>query len=134
MFLLICINGKAYKTMAELRCLDIDDSYNDERLIRGIYDQYKQAREGYHWTIASLVPGWIRTGGLIQQLTKKWGTTFSSGVSAVRDTVLVRSISEWWSEWAPHISLWAPLHIIDTADFVEVSTQRFILTIYPANA
>ncbi|KAG6362806.1 hypothetical protein INS49_007900 [Diaporthe citri] len=91
MFLLICINGKAYKTLAELRCLDINDSYNDELLIRGILNQYQQARQGFS----------VRRP------------------SFIRESPMKQFISEWRSKWASDVSPWAPLHIIDTADFVE---------------
>lgn len=114
MFLLICINGKAYKTLPELRCLDIDDSYNDELLIRGILNQYKQARQGCQWTIGLLLPKWILPAGLLKHLKIMWQAVPVS----VRRPSFIR---EWWSRWASDISPWAPLHMIDTADFVEVS-------------
>lgn len=123
MFLLICINGKAYKTLAELRCLDIDDSYNDELLIRGILDQYEQARKGCHWTIDSLLPKWMIPASLLKHLKIMWEAIPVSvrRPSFIRESLLGQSISEWWSRWASDISPWAPLHMIDTADFVEVS-------------
>lgn len=123
MFLLICINGKAYKTLAELRCLDIDDSYNDELLIRGILNQYEQARKGCQWTVDLLFPKWILPAGLLKRLKIMWVAIPVSvrSPSFVRDSLLGQSISEWWSRWASDISPWAPIHVIDTADFVEVS-------------
>lgn len=72
MFLLICINGKAYKTLAELRCLDIDDSYNDELLTSGILDQYEQARKRCRWTVDLLLPKWILPAGLLTHLRSIW--------------------------------------------------------------
>lgn len=123
MFLLICINGKAYKTLAELRCLDIDDSYNDELLIRGILNQYEQARKGCHWTINLIIPKWILPAGLLNYFNIMWEAIPVSvrRPSLIQDSLLVQSISEWWSRWASDVSPWAPLHIVDTADFVEVS-------------
>lgn len=123
MFLLICINGKAYKTLAELRCLDIDDSYNDELLIRGILNQYEQARTGCQWTIDLLLPKWMLPAGLLKHLRIMWEAVPVSmrRPPFIRESLLGQSISEWWSRWASDISPWAPLHVIDTADFVEVS-------------
>lgn len=123
MFLLICINGKAYKTVAELRCLDINDSYNDELLIRAILDQYEQARKGCQWTIDLLLPKWMLPAGLLKHLKNMWERVPVSvrRPTFIQKSLLAGSISEWWRRWAPDISLHAPLHIIDTADFVEVS-------------
>lgn len=121
--LLICINGKAYKSLAELRCLDIDDSYNDELLIRGILDQYEQARKGCQWTIDLLFPTCLLPDSLAKHLENFWENVPISirRPSFIRESFLAQSISEWWSRWALDVSPWAPLHIIDTADFVEVS-------------
>lgn len=122
-FLLICINGKAYKTLAELRCLDMNDSYNDELLIRGILNQYEQARKGCQWTIDLLLPKWMMPAGLLKHLKALWERVPVSvrKPSFVRESLIAQSISEWWGKWASDVSPWAPLHIIDTADFVEVS-------------
>lgn len=127
MFLLICINGKAYKTLAELRCLNIDDSYNDELLIRGILSQYEQACKGCQWTIDLLLPKWILPAGLLKHFKIIWEAVPLSvrRPSFLRESLLGQSISEWWNRWAPDISPWAPLHIIDTADFVEVSENPY---------
>lgn len=65
MLLLICTNGKMYKTLAELRCLDVDDLYNDELLISGILSQYEHARKGYQWTIDLLLLGWMLLSCLV---------------------------------------------------------------------
>lgn len=123
MFLLICINGKTYKTLAELRCLGIDDSYNDDLLIKGILNQYDQARKGCQCTIGSLLPKWMLPAGLLKHLKNMWkGVPVSlQRLSFIRETPLAQFISESWSRWASDVSPWAPLHIIDTADFVEVS-------------
>lgn len=130
MFLLICINGKAYKTLAELRCLDIDDSYNDELLIRGILNQYDQARKGCHWTINLIIPKWILPAGLLNYFNIMWEAIPVSvrRPSLIQDSLLVQSISEWWSRWASDVSPWAPLHIVDTADFVEVSESPILIS------
>lgn len=123
MFLLICINGKAYNTLSELRCLDIDDSYNDDLLIRRILNEYEQARKGCQWTIDLLLPKWILPPGLFRHLKSTWERLPVSvrRPSFIRESLLAQSISEWWSRWESDISPWAPLHLIDTADFVEVS-------------
>lgn len=133
MFLLICINGKAYKTLAELRCLDIDDSYNDELLIRGILNQYDQARKGNQWTIDLLLPKWILPAGLLRYFKIMWEAVPVPvrRPSFVRDSLLGQSISEWWSRWALDISPWAPLHVVDTADFVEVSERPVPIFLTP---
>lgn len=126
LFLLICINGKAYKTLAELRCLDIDDSYNDDLLIRGILDQYEQARKGCQWTIDLLLPTRMLPAGLVKRLKNMWENVPVSvrRPSLIRESFLAQAVSEWWNRRALDISPWAPLHIIDTADFVEVSESR----------
>lgn len=133
LFLLICINGKAYKTLAELRCLDIDDSYNDELLIRGILSQYEQARKGLQWTIDLLLPRWMLPYGLLNHSKNMWKAVPISvrRPCFIRDSLLGQSISEWWSRWASDVSPWAPLHIIDTADFVEVSQSPISISQIP---
>lgn len=133
MFLLVCINGKAYKSLAELRCLGIDDSYNDELLVRGILSQYEQARKGCQWTIDLLLPKRMLPSGLLKLLKSIWENVPVSvrRLSFIRESPLGQFISEWWNRWASDVSPWAPLHIIDTADFVEVSESPVLIPHLP---
>ena len=84
---------------------------------------YEQARKGRHWTIDSLFPKWMLPAGLLKHFKNMWEAIPVSlrRPSFIRESLLAQSISEWWSKWASDISPWAPLHVIDTADFVEVS-------------
>ncbi|KAF3761362.1 hypothetical protein M406DRAFT_357705 [Cryphonectria parasitica EP155] len=119
LYLLVCINGRAYKTLAELRHLDVYNCWNDELLMRGILEQYEQASKERHLTIAMLIS--ILPASFIKCLRATWENIPISirNPHFSLNSSLALSISEWWSTLVPHISIWAPLYIIDTADFVE---------------
>lgn len=122
-FLLVCINGNNYKTLPELRYVDVSADLNDEQLLRGILQQYEEARQGNHWTMSLLIPSWIRTWSFTTYLQEA-RARFPNGIQRptwLHDLSLTAWVPPWLSVVASEVGPWAPLHVLDTADFVRVS-------------
>lgn len=134
-FLLICVEGNSYKTLPELRYLDVSEYENDEKLLRGILEQYEEVRKVDHWTMFLLVPAWFRRWKIATHIRQVWNiipadvARISSWLSK---TPLVSFMSKCWTEMVSEDGLGAPLHILDTADFVRVSIMfsMYSLVIY----
>lgn len=122
-FRLVCINGNNYKTLPELRYVDVSADLNDEQLLRGILQQYEEARQGNHWTMSLLIPSWTRTSSFTTYLQRA-RARFPHGIQRptwFQDLSLTAWVPSWLSVVASEVGPWAPLHVLDTADFVRVS-------------
>lgn len=64
--------GQDVQDLAELRCLDIDDLYNDYLPINGILSQYEHACKEYHWTVDLLLLGWMLLAVLFKHVESMW--------------------------------------------------------------
>lgn len=126
-FLLVCVEGRSSKTLAELRHLDVSDEQDDEIFIRRILEQYEEARRNHHWTMSLLVPAWIRRWQVVNHFQQIWSRA-PAGVAQTASRILesppVSFMLKGWSELASvaEAGLGAPLHILHEADFVRVST------------
>lgn len=118
-FLLVCIDGKAYKTLPELRYVDVSEDLNDDQLLKGILEQYEEARKSDQWTISLLVPAWIRKTPFAGYLQRGWNVL--TGVVKMPRWLEDMSWPSWLSLLASEVGPGAPLHVLDTADFVRVS-------------
>lgn len=117
MHLLVCVDGRQYETLAKVGHLDINDSWNDGMLLRGLLRENKRARQDRQWSIASLLPAlpkkaensrilsYLRTG----RIPNRWWDS---------------PIWQWLCSRVPEGGLWAPLYMPSTADFVKVTRDR----------
>lgn len=122
-FLLVCINGNTYKTLPELRYVDVSADLNDEQLLRGILQQYEEARQGSQWTISLLIPSWIRTSSFtthLQRARERFPNTIQRP-RWLQNLSLTAWVPSWISVLASEVGPGAPLHVLDIADFVRVS-------------
>lgn len=117
MHLLVCVGGREFQTLAKVRHVEMTDGWNDGLLLKALLREYEEARRGQQWSISSLLPvlpAKIRNSSVAKYL--------STGhmISAIRNL----SVWDLCRQWVPYGSLWAPLHMPSTADFVKVLVSR----------
>lgn len=111
--LLVCVGGREFQTLAKVRHVEMTDDWNDGMLLRALLREYEEARQGRQWSISSLLPALpakIRNSSVINYLST------AQMISAIRHSF----IWDLCRQWVLDGSLWAPLHMPSTADFVKV--------------